>query len=150
MIEQNVEFQEKYKQLDAICKDMFSSRDGVTQYIYEMEKTDWQYRRFVLDWDDTYKQLKHMRCLRNQLAHETGTFDSDLCTEYDIEWLTDFYNSILHTTDPLAMVGKAVRAAKERKTREKIQTTTYTFNENKKQKISLWDRIKLKIKQWFS
>lgn len=136
MIELNVEFQERYKRLDALCRDLFSSKDGVTRYIQEMENTPYQYRKLILNWDSIYKQLKHLRHLRNQLAHEVGALTSELCTESDINRLTDFYNSILNTTDPLAKVGKAERAA-ERADKEikkpqpsVIKTYDYKFTFN--------------------
>ena len=119
MIELNIEFQERYKQLDALCRDLFSSKDGVTQYIREMENTPYQFRKSIPEWDFIYKQLKHLRHLRNQLAHEVGALTSELCTESDINRLTDFYNSVLQMTDPLAKVDKAERAAEN--TRKEIK-----------------------------
>lgn len=146
MIELNVQFQEKYKQLDSLCKDIFSSAEGVSVYIKEMESTNWQLRRYITDWDIIYKQLKHLRWIRNQLAHEVGAFNSDLATESDLKWLTDFYSSILKRTDPLAEAGKI---------EQKILSQRNISNTTQKQppntvKTSFWGRIKAKIKSWFS
>ena len=45
-------------------------------------------------WDADYKQLKHFRWLRNQLAHEVGTLNADFCTEEDLALLKKFYSRI--------------------------------------------------------
>lgn len=60
MIELNVKFQEQYKKLDVLCKDLFSSKEGVSIYIREMKLTDYQFRKYVYDWETVYKQLKHL------------------------------------------------------------------------------------------
>ena len=33
MLEQNINFQEKYKSLDNLCKDCYNSQEGVSEYI---------------------------------------------------------------------------------------------------------------------
>ncbi|MDE7439385.1 MAG: hypothetical protein K2N23_02640, partial [Clostridia bacterium] len=105
MIELNVKFQEQYKRLDALCKDLFSSKDGVTAYIAEMERNSYsRYRYRIYNWDSTIEQLKRLRHIRNQLAHDVGAFDYDLCTHADIEWLNSFYDLILNINDPLARI----------------------------------------------
>ena len=155
MIELNIRFHEQYKRLDALCKDIFSTKDGVTQYICEMEYTELKYSRLIYNWDDIYHQLKHLRWVRNQLAHEIGTFDCDLCTENDVVWIENFYNAVLHSVDPLAEVGKMKRQQETQQRSSKQQGTTTaqyksTTNATKETKLSLWDRIKAKIKKWFS
>lgn len=150
MIELNVRFQEKYKQLDALCKDMFSSRDGVSVYIDEMENTAYQLRYYADDWEIVYKQLKHLRWIRNQLAHEVGAFESDLCTYDDLNWLNDFYNSILDRADPLSVVAQAKRKFYEKPTSAtKTATKDNQASTDNSAKISLWSRIKAKLKSWF-
>ncbi len=146
MLELNVKFQEKYKQLDLLCKDIFSSKEGVSEYIKEMENTNSQFSRYILDWANVYKQLKHMRWLRNQLAHEVGAFNFDLCSDYDLKWLNDFYNSILNRTDPLAQVGQLERQKQLHQNNSNSNKTQI----NIKTKVSLWDKIKAKFKSWFS
>lgn len=157
MIELNVRFQEEYKKLDVLCKDIFSSKDGVSVYISEMEKTSFQYHKFAYDWDEVYKNLKHLRWMRNQLAHEVGAFNSDLCSELDLKWLKYFYNSILNRTDPLAQVGQAMRQQNEHKSTSNTYRQNTVTNVNtcktvtkKNTRPSLWSRIKTKFKKWFS
>ena len=69
MIETNIEFQEEYKRLDALCKDIFSSKEGIWEFIRDIESVPWNERRFISSWEPDYKQLNHMRWVRNQLAH---------------------------------------------------------------------------------
>ena len=66
MIELNIEFQEEYKRLDSPCKDIFYSKDGVSEYIRQMESVAFADRRFYADWEKDYKLLKHLSWIRNQ------------------------------------------------------------------------------------
>lgn len=122
MLDLNVEFQEEYKRLDRLCKDYLSSTEGVSEYISQMELAPWNDRRYVSTWEDDYKQLKHVRWVRNQLAHEVGTLNSDICTEDDLDWVQSFYNGIMNGSDPFSIIRKAKdeerrRTAQQRKMR---------------------------------
>jgi len=109
MLELNITFQEKYKKLDNLCKDCYGSKEGISEYINQMEKNHQSGLRLIPNWDDDYKQLKHSRWIRNQLAHETGTLYLDVCSKNDIEFITIFYNNILNTKDPLAVLQKIIK-----------------------------------------
>ena len=91
MLELNITFQEEYKKLDNLCKDCYGSKEGISEYINQMEKNHQSGLRLIPNWDDDYKQLKHSRWIRNQLAHETGTLYLDVCSKNDIEFITIFY-----------------------------------------------------------
>ena len=151
MIELNVEFQEEYKKLDSLCKDLFSSHEGVSEYIRQMESTPIRDQRLVSSWDSDYKQLTHSRRMRNQLAHEVGTLDSDMCTEDDIYWLKSFQNNILKTNDPLAFVARAKREISSVSTqnRGQIRANSNKLQAESNQNISLWKKFILKIKRLF-
>ena len=114
MLALNIEFQEEYKRLDRLCKDYLSSTEGVSEYIRQMETAQMRNRYRVADWDFDYKQLKHIRWLRNRLAHEVGTLDSDICTEDDLEWVKNFYGRIINGADPFSVVRKAKEAERRR------------------------------------
>lgn len=133
MIDLNVKFQERYKELDALCKDIFSCSEGITAYISTMENSCARFSRYVSDWNLIYRQLKCMRSKRNKLAHEVGAFESDLCTEYDIDFLVNFYNSILNRKDPLAIANKAERENKERL--KKLNNNSIITKSNKKESL---------------
>lgn len=106
MNNKNTVFQEEYKRLDALCRDVFASRDGVSEYIRQMELVSYAERRYYADWETDYKQLKHLRWIRNRLAHEVGTLDENFCTDTEIEWLKKFHQSILNISDPLSVIRK--------------------------------------------
>ncbi len=55
MLDSNIKFQEKYKRLDVLCKDMFSRDVDVSRYIREMENTPFNIKRNVLNWEENYK-----------------------------------------------------------------------------------------------
>ena len=99
----NIEFQEQYKRLDKLCKDMYSSSEGVSAYLEAMDKTPFLERRYVADWDDIHKRIKRARWMRNKLAHEIS-IDSDFCKQEDVIFISDFYKKILACNDPLAVV----------------------------------------------
>ena len=101
-----VEFQEAYKSLDKLCRECLSAREGVSEYIRQMEQTPYVVRGHFVGWDTTYKALKHVRWVRNQLAHEVGAVEAEVCSEDDIIFVRNFYQDILTQRDPLAAVYK--------------------------------------------
>ena len=84
-----MEFFETYKRLDRLCSDVFGLRNG----------------------GEDCKTLKRVRHIRNQMAHDEGTFDYQVCDRDDIIWLNAFYNRIMKRTDPLAVHYRAGRKA---------------------------------------
>lgn len=62
-------FFEQYKKLDNLCKDLLNNNQGVSAYIKEMEKIPIFERQLVKSWDSDYKMLKHIRWIRNNIAH---------------------------------------------------------------------------------
>ena len=144
-----IDFQESYKRLDCLCKDLFSSKEGVSEYIRQMECTPWIDRRYDPRWEDDYKQLKHIRWVRNQLAHEVGTLDDGTCTIDDLNYVQDFYQRILDRTDPFSLIRKVkIRIAEERK----AQPITPTVQDQKKpisQRTSLSKKIITLLKKLF-
>lgn len=97
---------DEYKRVDNICRDMFLSRSGVSQYITEMEQNSFRGRSVVLSWDGDYRRLKRVRWLRNQIAHESFATD---CNEEDVAWLEEFHSRLLERQDPLALLEKTNR-----------------------------------------
>lgn len=152
MRELNIEFQEQYKKLDKLCKDIFSSSEGVSAYIREMEDTPYKLQCAVNNWDTCYKELKHIRWMRNQLAHEIS-IDTDFCKQSDIIWINGFYNNILNGRDPLTLARKIYQTNMQQRvvsTKVSPQNKTIYTHNNKKPRAKLWTRIVTKIKSWFS
>ena len=107
-----IEFQEAYKRLDKLCKELFLSETGVSTYIREMENAPAAYQNAAATWWSDYKELKHVRWVRNQLAHEVGAMDAGICTKEDLLYVREFYQRILKREDPYAVAAQSV----ERKT----------------------------------
>lgn len=147
MINLNVEFQEEYKRLDALCKDIFCSKEGISEYIRTMESVSPNDIRFAPTWKTDYKQLKHLRWVRNQLAHEVGAFEQELCTSSDIDWLKDFYRRIMTVRDPLAVIGEA-KEAEQRQVQNHKPVSEKSIQKRKKCSLS-WSGIIEKIKKIF-
>lgn len=113
-----ITFQEEYKRLDQLCRDCLNSKDGVSEYIRQMEDKKYSGSYLVLSWDNDYRCLKHVRWVRNRLAHEVGSLEAGLCTEEDVKFIVDFRERILSAEDPLAVLRKHQKEEEQRK-REK-------------------------------
>ena len=144
MLNINIVFLEEYKRLDSLLKD-FSEGDeaGVTKYINQMDITPMDKQLLVESWYYDYKTLKHLRWVRNKLAHDEGSLDEELCTEDDINWLKGFYQRILDKDDPFSIIEekskpkKAEKPKKEKKGKEKPVKV-------KKEKPKKEKRVKIK------
>ena len=108
----NMQFLKSYIVLDSLLKDMYQSKNGVTEYINDMIEIE-NGSAFVYDWDSNLKQLKHLRHIRNRLCHETGSFGEDLCSESDIRWLNNFRENLINQTDPLSLYEKHMETIKK-------------------------------------
>lgn len=97
-----LDYLESYKRLDQLCRDMFRSKDGVTEYINQMDRVISKINS-KQDWRNFYSRLKYQRRLRNDLVHNTECSD---CTEEDIDEIEYFFDLILKQEDPLACIRK--------------------------------------------
>lgn len=152
MLDLNIEFLEKYKRLDRLCKDYLSSTEGVSEYIRQMESTPWNNRQYVHTWENDYKQLKRIRWVRNQLSHEVGTFNSEICTEDDLNSVQSFYSRIMNGSDPFTIIRKA-KIEEVRRVKQQARARKATVADPPKptpSKPSLWDRMIANIKKFFS
>ena len=87
-----IELLDEYKYVDAICRDMLGAEKGVTAYIEQLDETPMTVRYWITEWNDEYRQLKHIRWLRNQIAHSTESVE---CSQADLDWLKGFHNRLL-------------------------------------------------------
>lgn len=124
------EFQEAYKSLDKLCRECLSGYDGVSGYIRLMEN-EWYGEHYVSTWNKDLRMLKHVRWVRNQLSHEVGTLESDICSWSDLEFVDDFYKRIINITDPLAMLRKAQKVENQQKNIHKKEHDSNSQDENK-------------------
>ena len=164
MDNKNTVFQEEYKRLDALCRDVFVSRDGVSEYIRQMELVSYAERRYYAEWEADYKQLKHLRWIRNQLAHEVGTLDKNFCSDIEIEWLKNFHQRILNVSDPLSVIRKRKQEVGQQYKQyygyrtnlplvpkdKAAQAVPEDAAQIKKKHESVWSKFIVKIKRLFS
>lgn len=113
-----LEFLEKYKNLDELCRQVLSSDRGVSEYIDEMSKESQGYR--IAGWERDYKKLKKMRWIRNRLVHETDSFEDNLVSVEDIEWLHTFYCRIMECTDPFSLLFQSEKMRGKKAKRKSV------------------------------
>ena len=99
------EFFEKYKSLERLCSDMYSCKNGVSLYIEDMESRSPRETSSISSWDTDYKLLKHLRWIRNRIAHDTGNYQ--ICSISDIQEIQEFYERILSGRDSIALLEKS-------------------------------------------
>ena len=102
MNECTMDYIDSYKRLDQLCRDMFRTKDGVTEYINQMDRVISRINS-KQDWRNFYSRLKYQRRLRNNLVHNT---DCSECTEEDIDEIEYFFELILKQEDPLAYIRR--------------------------------------------
>lgn len=133
----NDEFLEAFKRLDKVCREMYMADKGVTSYINDMENVSQFEALSIANWDTDLRRLKQLRHLRNQLSHEVGTLNEDMCTQNDIDWLRTFYKRIFNRTDPLALLHiKRGKSKQQVKPTSKPKESTYIYIEPEVKKPS--------------
>ena len=116
-----IELLEEYKYVDAICRDMLGAEKGVTAYIEQLDETPMTVRYWITERNDEYRQLKHIRWLRNQIAHSTGSFE---CSQADLDWLKGFHNRLLTQQDLLAKAHRVIKESQIQRQQQLAKTVT--------------------------
>lgn len=101
----DITFFEEYKKLDKLCGDKYSFEKGVSGYIEKMESIYREGEAAVSVWKYEYKTLKHLRWVRNRIAHTAST--ERICEKQDIKQVRELYGRILKNKDALALYEKA-------------------------------------------
>ncbi len=115
------EFFEEYKRLDKLCSEMYSCQNGISEYIAQMESKSYQGQYSISSWDSDYKMLKHVRWVRNQIAHDSGIYQ--ISEPEDMTFVRDFYNRIFSGQDSLTLLRKAIDTEAEQRRQQKKQQT---------------------------
>ena len=111
----DMEFFSEYKAVEHICKDMYG--DGaVKAYIEETESCKSSEKIFINNWDKKLRTLKHLKWLRNQIAHENDSYE---VTEQDIADIKAFHNDLLTQQDPLTLLRKEVEKTNRKQQEQK-------------------------------
>lgn len=114
-----IQLLEEYKYVDSICRDMLGAEKGVSAYIEELDKTPMTVRYWIVEWNDEYRQLKHIRWLRNQIAHSTEYVE---CTQADLDWLKGFHNRLFTQQDLLAKARRVIQESQIQKQQQQAKT----------------------------
>lgn len=112
-----MEYFSEYKTVERICRDMYGE-DGVKAYIEKMENCTNREKMFVRNWYDKLKTLKHLKWLRNQIAHDNEVYE---VTEQDLTDITAFHTELLIQQDPLALLYKEIENTKKKQQEFKLQ-----------------------------
>ena len=144
------DFFEAYKRLDKLCSEMYSYQNGVSEYIAQMERHTYKGQYRVPTWNNDYKQLKHVRWVRNQIAHDSGSYQ--ISEVGDLNFVQEFYSRIFSGGDPLTLLRKAVESEnriqnpqkKQQKAQIKVPTAPYSYTPNKK-KSHTWIGILISL-----
>lgn len=112
---------EEFKYVDAICRDMLNADKGVSAYIEQLDTTPLAVRYWITEWNNEYRQLKHIRWLRNQIAHSTGYVE---CSQADLDWLKDFHNKLLTQQDLLAKARRIIQESQIQKQQQQAKTVS--------------------------
>ena len=123
-------FIDSYKRLEKLCSEIYNDNHGVSSYIEEMINTPIG-ARYVPGWDEDLKQLKHYRWVRNQIVHEPGCTEENMCEPGDAEWLDNFRSRIMSGSDPLTLYRK-IKSSKSTQHPRKTYTPdprTYTYTQ---------------------
>ena len=128
-------FIESYKHLEKLCGEVLNDDRRISAYIDEMISTP-RGSYFVRGWDNDLKQLKHYRWVRNQISHEPGCSEQNMCGPNDTIWLDNFYSRIMNQNDPLALYYQATKphaTQQSHKTQHPQQTYNTLVNDTYKQ-----------------
>lgn len=99
-------FIDSYKRLEKLCSEIYNDNHGVSSYIDEMTNMPIG-ARCVQGWDEDLKQLERYRWVRNQIVHDPGCTEENMCEYGDAQWLDNFRSRIMAANDPLALYRKA-------------------------------------------
>lgn len=144
----NVLFEE-FKSLDKLCGELYNEQYGVTHYINDMEAVSLYDYRNIPNWKADLQSLKHVRHIRNNLAHAEGSFNEENCTQYDIDWIKDFRNRILNQTDPIAILYQNTKT-KEQALKHLKTDNNADNNSNDKKNIQANEQTGVQINMYIN
>ena len=117
------DFLSLYIKVDKFIKDAYSSNEGVSEYIRQMEINCGKGYTYVQSWQTDYNELKRVRRLRNQLVHD-DVFEVE---EEDYNWLEYFYNRLFTADDPMARICKIPKPMQRKPAQQNIRPLTPNF-----------------------
>ena len=110
-----LEFNNEFKKVSHICEDAYyvpnSDKHGVSAYLQEMDQNFASGKSLVHNWQSSYEELKRLRRLRNDFAHDTLYEE---ITQEDLDSLCVFHDMLISGDDPLAILQKKLREKRDR------------------------------------
>ena len=119
MNQPDIDFFDAYKHLDKLCGEVFHCSNGVSEYISQMEKTPSGRFRVPL-WENDYRSLKHIRWVRNQIAHDSS--GCTISTIDDLYFTEEFYNRVMNRDDPFARLRMLEKPKPKPKPKPAVKT----------------------------
>lgn len=113
----DMEYFSEYKTVERICRDMYG-KDGVKAYIEEMETNNSREKMFISNWENKLRTLKHLKWLRNQIAHDNEVYE---VTKQDLSDIKLFHDELLAQQDPLALLYKEIEKTKKKQQEYRLQ-----------------------------
>lgn len=108
------DFFEEFRHLEEICQQIYGrspdNKLSVTLYLDDMKANEALGSVRVPGWEFQYKRLRECRNKRNNLVHPNNQYHTQPCSEDDVDFLVSFQQDILDQTDPLALLGTALRS----------------------------------------
>ena len=135
-----MEFIESYKHLEKICGEILNDERKISAYIDEVINTP-NGSHLVNGWDKDLQKLKHYRWIRNQIAHESGCSEKNMCKYEDVLWLDQFYERIMNQKDPLALYHQTLVSHQNQLRKSKV--TDFSYKEWVKRKHESGNHKKL-------
>ena len=123
-------FFEAFKELETLCGEIYSCRSGVSEYILDMENNMSEGEKKVENWTADYKTLKHLRWVRNKIAHEAG--DAQISEDKDLDDVCAFRDRVIRGKDPITLLNKAKKAAKPASSRSSSASSGKSKTASKK------------------
>lgn len=128
------DFLSLYIKVDKFIKDAYSSNEGVSEYIRQMEINCGKGYTYVQSWRNDYIELKRVRWLRNQLVHD-DIFEGE---EEDYDWLENFYNRLFKADDPLSRIRKVSQTIQRKPVQQTTQPPKPSTNQQLYRKTETW------------
>ncbi|MCQ2553605.1 MAG: hypothetical protein MJ150_04805 [Clostridia bacterium] len=99
-----IEFFDEFRKVESVLNDRFDCKNGVSEYINRMSENQSTGEKKVPTWKDDFKTLKHLRWVRNQIAHNSEA--EDICKKEDLKDIKEFRKSIETEKDPLSQIAR--------------------------------------------
>ena len=116
-----------FSHLEKICNEMYKDKHGVSLYIEEMKRETSLKTKSIPGWSSDLERLKHLRYIRNGIAHDDQTVDTSY-TDSDVAFLEEMYDRIIAGTDPIGQLRRQQKELQVAKTKP-VQSIQHAMEE---------------------